>query len=241
LRYAILSDVHGNLEALNAVIDHFAPLDVDRFVCLGDVVGYGADPRDCIDRLQRLGAICLLGNHDAAAVDLIRCSSFNTYAATAIEWTRKVLDGDDRRFLRDLPFVVIEDDLSLAHASLHHPEWFAYVRTLDDILQCFEAQSTKVAFIGHSHVPAAYVLRDGQVGVTFDPDVEVATADKAVLNVGSVGQPRDQDPRASCALYDSAEERYELFRVPYDVATAAAKIARAGLPSVLGERLKVGA
>ncbi|MBI1849797.1 MAG: metallophosphoesterase family protein [Planctomycetes bacterium] len=240
MRYGIVSDLHGNLEALEAVLSHLSGLDVEKLVCLGDIVGYGADPCACIDRMRALDVSCVLGNHDAAVSNSINIDNFNSYAVSSIRWTQAQMQPAHLRFLRQLPFVICEREVCFAHASLHHPEWFQYLRTPHDALLSFEQQATRAAFIGHSHAPISYLLSDTGLHVNFDPTVALTEFKKGLFNVGSVGQPRDQDPRASCAIYDVESEEYEIHRVPYDIATAADKIIRAGLPNLLAERLKVG-
>jgi diadenosine tetraphosphatase ApaH/serine/threonine PP2A family protein phosphatase len=240
VRYGIFSDVHANLEALDAILSHLDRLSVDRLVCLGDVVGYGADPCACLDRIRERDVICVAGNHDVAAADGLNIELFNSYAADSIRWTRSQIREEDRVFLRDLPFVITDDRVSLAHSTLHCPTAFDYLRTPQEALRSFEAFTTRAAFIGHSHTPIVYALWKRSLLVNFDSSFSLRSCLKAIFNVGSVGQPRDHDPRASCAVYDAGTEDYSLHRVAYDIDRAAAKILGAGLPAVLAERLRVG-
>jgi predicted phosphodiesterase len=177
LRYGILSDVHGNLEAFEAVLAHFSRLAIDRYVCLGDVVGYGADPVACLEILRDRSIPCVVGNHDAAAVNNISIELFNSYAISALRWTQAQLRPEDCRYLSALPFVIREERVCFAHAALHRPDWFEYLRTPQDALESFRAQDSKVAFIGHSHVPIAYLLSGKRLVVTFDTLLSLARSD----------------------------------------------------------------
>ncbi len=240
VRYGIFSDVHGNLEALDAVLATFTEESVDRLVCLGDIVGYGADPRACIERLRERNVISVAGNHDAAACGSINIELFNTYAANAINWTRSQLGPGDEAFLRELPLTFVEEGVTFAHATLDRPEWYEYLQTPDDALASLRVQATRAAFIGHSHSPITFLLSSEKLLVNFDSHLSLRPFEKGIFNVGSVGQPRDQDPRACCAIYDTILEDFRLNRVPYDIDRAGEKIVRAGLPSLLAERLRAG-
>lgn len=246
MRIGVLGDVHSNLEALNTVVDAMRREHVEHWVQVGDIVGYGPDPRACLDVVQELGCTVCLGNHDAAVVGLLDTDYFNTYARIAIEWTRAQLRPQDFEFLKRLPLVVEHRHYTLVHGSLDMPRLFGYVLTQVEAKASLRHQRTLMGFVGHSHVPAIYVERKGmsddEVEAHFDPEaaVDVGEAQRVLVNVGSVGQPRDEDPRAAYCIYDTASQRVEIRRVDYDIATTQAKIRAAGLPDMLAERLGLG-
>ncbi|MBK8980558.1 MAG: metallophosphoesterase family protein [Planctomycetes bacterium] len=242
----ILGDVHGNLEALDAVIASARRANVDHWVQVGDLVGYGADPGPCIDRIRELGATVCLGNHDAAVIGRISADYFNHFARAAIDWTRRQLRDEHLQFLASLQLTVEHEHYDLVHGSLHMPEQFGYVLSPVEAAESLAKQTRRIAFVGHSHVPALYVQHDlaapHRLEVVYEGEFARDLGDgvRALLNVGSVGQPRDEDPRAAFALYDPASRRVEVRRVAYDCAQAQAKIRTAGLPAVLADRLSLG-
>jgi diadenosine tetraphosphatase ApaH/serine/threonine PP2A family protein phosphatase len=241
VRYAVLSDIHGNLEALRAVLADAADR-ADDLLCLGDVVGYGADPGPCVDLVGARARAVVAGNHEHAVVGRLDLSWFNRYARAAAEWTREHLDPNCAAYLDALPLTAAVEDATLVHASPRQPQEWDYLVTEDDGLAAFEAFDTRLCFVGHSHVPAVWSLGSsgpdyarGDVGVTLD------AGRRYIVNVGSVGQPRDRDPRAAYALWDVDARRISVRRVAYDVAAARAKIEEAGLPRFLADRLAAGA
>ena len=243
MRYAILGDIHANLEALLAVVDRIRDESVSRVLCVGDVVGYGAAPADCIDVLRSLDASVVLGNHDAAVAERLDPSDFNLPARRAVEWTKCALEPTDKRWLGELPLLAEEDDFALAHGTYSAPERFDYVTRPRDAQASLESMRTRVCFIGHTHVPVTMVrTAEGsrRTRVQSSDTIDLRGSHRALVNVGSVGQPRDGDPRAAFALYDPAEEQVRILRVAYDVERAASRIRSAGLPSVLAERLFSG-
>ncbi len=236
---AVFSDVHGNREAFEAVLAFCRREAVTRYCFAGDIVGYGADPGYCIGVLRDLAASCVAGNHDAAALDRVEAAYFNPAARQAIDWTAAQLSGDDRRFLEGWP-LVREEAFTLVHGSPARPQEFDYILSPYQAMKAFSAFSGRLCFVGHSHRPGILVeetdiLRfDGAASLELDPER------RYIVNVGSVGQPRDADPRACVCLYDEGNRTVALHRVAYDVARAAGKIRRAGLPAVLAERLFEG-
>ncbi len=246
MRIGILGDIHSNLEALTAVVERLRHEDVEHWVQVGDVVGYGADPIECIQVVRELRCTVCLGNHDAAVVGFIPTEYFNHYARRAIDWTRERLRPTDMDFLRALPLKVEHPLYTVVHGSLHLPEQFGYVFSPVEAADSIAKQRTKVAFVGHSHIPAVYLHRqDGQpreLQCLYESEFEVDISgyDRALVNVGSVGQPRDEDPRAAYAVYDSETHLVRVSRVAYDVETTQSKIRAAGLPSVLADRLALG-
>ncbi|MBI4575280.1 MAG: metallophosphoesterase family protein [Planctomycetes bacterium] len=240
MRYAIISDIHSNTEALRAVVDDFRAQQVDRVVCLGDVVGYGAEPRECIEMVRELSSMTIAGNHDWAAIEKTSIEYFNRYAKEATYWTREALTDEDKEWIQGLPLVEKpQEDIVLAHSTLYVPEAFDYIQTSYDAYLSFEALEGRVCFVGHSHIPITFFQED-QITYSLDPIVRLPEQGKAIVNVGSVGQPRDNNPRASYGIYDAESRVVEVRRVDYDIEGACRKIIDAGLPEVLGERLKVG-
>lgn len=246
MRIGVLGDVHSNYEALQAVVRSMRADAVDHWVQVGDIVGYGADPRPCIDLIRSLGCTVCIGNHDAAVLDLLDMEYFNSYARAAIEWTRTQLRPSDFEFLRSLRPVVSHPEYTLTHGSLHMPEQFGYVISKVEAQDSMRMQTTRMGFVGHSHVPAIYREREdarpGELEVLFESEMDatIEGCRKVLMNVGSVGQPRDEDPRAAYALYDTATGRIAVRRVSYDIATTQRKIMAAGLPEVLAKRLSLG-
>jgi diadenosine tetraphosphatase ApaH/serine/threonine PP2A family protein phosphatase len=237
---AVISDIHGNLEALEAVLDDARREAVQSVVCLGDIVGYGADPNGCVERVLAEAKATVLGNHDAAACDPSLAKNFNEVARTAIRWTREQLTKPNLDALRALPYDIVDGDTRFVHASPDHPPEWHYILTEQEAWNAFEACPESICFVGHSHVPLRVVLRRGRLVVVDGDVVEVGEEERALLNVGSVGQPRDGDPRAAYALWDPAARRMVARRLEYDLAKAARKIQEAGLPPILAKRLTIG-
>jgi diadenosine tetraphosphatase ApaH/serine/threonine PP2A family protein phosphatase len=240
VRYAILSDVHGNLESLRAVLAD-AREQVDAVLCLGDVVGYGADPLACIELIAEKSIAVVGGNHEHAVAGLMSLQWFNPYARAAAEWTRQRLDDDHRAWLGALPLVREVEDATLVHASPARPEEWEYLVTAEEGYTAFPAFATRLCFVGHSHLPGMWV--QGSWGRAHDPTAVEITLEpgcRYIVNVGSVGQPRDHDARAAWALWDVDARRVSLRRVAYDVGAAQAKIRAAGLPRYLADRLAAG-
>jgi diadenosine tetraphosphatase ApaH/serine/threonine PP2A family protein phosphatase len=240
MRHAILSDIHSNLEALEAVLAACEDLEPDSYLCVGDLVGYGADPSKVIDEMRTRAAVIVRGNHDHAAFDPAEDRFFNNWAREAIAWTRERLSGSERRFLQDLELKAGVDGALLVHASPGAPRAWRYVLSADEARPEFASFDESVCFIGHSHVPM--VIAETSAGVSELPGDEVALEPGArhIINVGSVGQPRDGDPRAAFGVFDSEERVYRLVRVAYDAEAASRKIIESGLPPFLGERLLAG-
>ncbi len=240
MRYGILGDIHGNLEALDVAIAGLEARGVDRYLQMGDIVGYGADPGPCIARIREINATVVAGNHDWAVVGKLDTSFFNVYAREAVEWTRDRLTREETRYLESLPLVeVLEDEVTLVHATLDQPEVFDYIQTYYDAHRSLKALQTPVCFMGHSHVPMAFLQRDAIVH-TNQEQLDLTDVDRALLNVGSVGQPRDENPKTAYALYDAEAGQYTLYRDAYEPETTSRKIRQAGLPALLGERLLHG-
>jgi diadenosine tetraphosphatase ApaH/serine/threonine PP2A family protein phosphatase len=250
MRYAILSDIHSNLEALTAVLDSLAPERIDRYLCLGDTLGYGADPIPCLERLSALGTVMVAGNHDLACLGKFDLNRLNDAAKAAVIWTRDRLGFAELDVLRRLPLTAVEGPFTLVHGTLTSPERFEYLMELAQAIDTLTPCRTLVCLVGHTHLPCIIEFDRRQRRVTrllSAPeelgDVAYEDAPEALrylVNPGSVGQPRDGDARASCALVDTERRRIAIRRVAYDVALAQRKIRQAGLPEFLAERLAIG-
>jgi diadenosine tetraphosphatase ApaH/serine/threonine PP2A family protein phosphatase len=242
---AVISDVHSNQPALEAVLEAIDAAGVDEIWCLGDLVGYGAQPDACVDLIQQRCDVCLAGNHDLAVLGELDISTFSETAAAAVEWTREHASRATVDFLRDLAPAGAREGVGLFHASPSDPIW-EYVLSIEQAEAGLNAQAQRVGLIGHSHVSLFFTRADG----AGRGDVQGAQAGEGaglridsgswLLNPGSVGQPRDGDPRAAWLELDTEAWTAHFHRVSYDVATAAETILAAGLPSQLGERLGVG-
>lgn len=246
MRIALLSDIHANREAFEACLADAARRGAQRLVLLGDIVGYGGDPAWAVARARELaaaGAILLKGNHDEAAVAERR--GMTSDAAAAIAWTRSVLDAEAKRFLDALPLELAEEDRLYVHAGAAQPERWDYVRNAEDARRSLEAVTARIVVCGHVHVPALYALTATAKLVPFRPVAEVpvplAAPRRWLAVLGAVGQPRDGNPAAAYATFDTATSALVTHRVPYDIAGAMARIRAAGLPEWLALRLAQGA
>jgi predicted phosphodiesterase len=245
MRIGILGDIHSNFEALTAVIRAMRAEGVEHWVQVGDIVGYGPDPCACLDIVRDLNATVCMGNHDAAVVKLLDTDYFNAYARMAIEWTCSQLRLRDLAYLRNLPVSVAHKDAgyTVVHGSLYLPEHFGYVLTSVEAVESIRHQNTMMCFVGHSHVPAIYVQTTEDSPLrTVTPPFEINThgARRILVNVGSVGQPRDENRDAAYCIWDSDTGELAIRRVPYDIVRVQEKIRAAGLPGVLAERLAIG-
>ena len=241
MRYAVLSDIHGNLEALEAVLADAAPR-TDALLCLGDLVGYGADPLACVEIVAARAYAITCGNHEYGVTGLLDLDWFNPHARAAAEWTRERLDDDHRTYLAGLPLVAEVGDATLVHASPDRPDEWEYLVTAQDGFDAFAAFATRLCFVGHSHVASAWSLGSTRPEHLPGPiDLALERGRRYIVNVGSVGQPRDRDPRAAYAIWDVDAGRVEIRRVAYDHAATRRKIVAAGLPRFLADRLAAGA
>ncbi len=240
MRYAILSDVHANLEALEAVLRDVDMRKIEEVVFLGDAVGYGPDPNECVKLLMERCNIILAGNHDWGVLGRTDISYFNEYARTAIEWTKGVLTKKNLKNLQFFPLQekIEEEDILLVHSTPKEPQEWHYLLTLWDAEINFNYFSNKYCFLGHSHFPFIIErLPSGEL-VTYKERASKGQTERYIMNVGSVGQPRDGDPRAGYAVVE--DEKMEIVRVTYDVTTVQQKMRKAGLNSLLIERLSAG-
>jgi diadenosine tetraphosphatase ApaH/serine/threonine PP2A family protein phosphatase len=239
MRFAIFGDIHANLQALEAVLSDARTQLCTHYVCLGDIVGYNANPRECLSIVRGLECPTVKGNHDEQASLIANQEGFNPLAEEAIQWTREQLGEDEKHWLRELRLQRQVRDFTIVHASLDTPHKWDYVFNQLDAATSFSYQHTTLCFIGHTHMPKAYV-RDGSVRSLPLDILSLQQGKKYLINVGSVGQPRDGDWRSAYCIYDTTSNEVELRRVEYDIATAQAAIRAAGLPDKLADRLAVG-
>jgi diadenosine tetraphosphatase ApaH/serine/threonine PP2A family protein phosphatase len=240
VRYAVLSDIHGNLQALRAVLKAVDDMELDHLVCLGDVVGYGANPNEVIELISERSEMTIRGNHDEAALDPSQEAYFNAWAVEAIRWTREQLTDESVSFLSELPYVNRLDDVLLVHASPRDPEKWRYILSPQAAAAEFDAFEESFCLIGHSHVPMIVLRTEVGASELLEDEVALPAGARVIMNVGSVGQPRDGDPRACFAVLDIEDRSASLVRVRYDAEAAHRLIIEAGLPFFLGERLLLG-
>lgn len=234
MRIAILSDIHGNLQALTKALEIVDGSSVDALYCLGDIVGYGGNPNECTALIRKRSTVVLLGNHDQAAVEPYRAEFFTHNARTAILWTARVLDADHKKYLSKLPLTHETSEALYVHANPAHPAGWDYIFDDDDARNYFDTFAQPVCFIGHSHI--AFCAAE----FPQDRNEPFSRGKRFVINVGSVGQPRDYDPRLSLGIFDTGTWSYDNIRVEYDIDGAADAILAQGLPGILAERLYHG-
>jgi len=239
MRFAIFSDTHSNLEALEAVLADARERKCTHFVCLGDIVGYNANPHECVERIRELDCPTVKGNHDEQASLSLSTSDFNELAERAIQWTRDHLTEEDKQWLRELPLQKKVRDFTIVHATLDTPAQWGYVFNNLDAAASFTYQHTTACFFGHTHVPMVFIRDEGVRRERID-HIRIEPTKKYMINMGSVGQPRDGNWRAAYCIYDIENNLVEQLRVKYDLAAAQKKIIKAGLPRLLAERLALG-
>ena len=238
---AVLSDIHSNWHALQAVLEECEARGVKRFYSLGDIVGYGANPSECLNAIRGLECPAVLGNHDQYVAFSTSTPNLNPMAQAGVEYSACMLAPGQRAWLGERPYVIHEGPATLVHASLEAPKEWIYVLDAASADACLELQETAVCFNGHTHRPAIYCRKDLPVACDAGPlRFRVPTEGRTLVNPGSVGQPRDGNPRAQFVIFDPEEMMVELVRVPYDVTSAATAILKAGLPSRLATRLLHG-
>jgi len=241
MRILIISDIHANLTALQTVLKAAGKFDATW--CLGDLIGYGPDPNECVEVVRQLPNLtCILGNHDAAAINVIDTNSFNLDARTSIEWTQNRLTKESSTFLESLPQKVEIRDVTLVHGSPRYPIW-EYLLDAQTATQNFEHFDTPYCFIGHSHLPVVFSLNDAvpytQLHIP-NPDEKINLKPRMILNPGSVGQPRDHNPQAAFAIYDDKKHEWQFFRISYDVESVQLRMRRMKLPGRHILRLSAG-
>jgi predicted phosphodiesterase len=240
MRIAIFSDVHSNLEALTAVIREIENAAPDRVYFLGDAVGYGPDPNECVERIFEIADKFVAGNHDHGVVDRTDITHFNDFARQAVLWTRSVLTPVNRERILSMPFTDQEDDFFLVHASPDHPGNWSYVFTVLDSAHHFDFFEGKVCLIGHSHCPEVYIHDGNEIEKSKETMLTFRENYRYIVNIGSVGQPRDMNPDSVYVLYDSEERKLSYHRVQYNYRITQQKMRTANLPSFLIDRLASG-
>ncbi len=240
MRIVLFSDVHGNAEALDAVMGAIRRESPAYVMCAGDIVGYGADPGWSLEIVRQVADYVVCGNHDRACAGIHATDRFHRDAAYAIEWTRKVLSLGQLRYLQSLPFVARGHGSILVHGSPARPNAFPYIITREDAAAACAASSEMLCVVGHTHCPGIYSCHEGVAVREREKKVRCLPRVRYLVNAGSVGQPRDGDWRASYAIYDSAARYIEIKRMRYDVTRAQRKILKAGLPVSLARRLGYG-
>jgi diadenosine tetraphosphatase ApaH/serine/threonine PP2A family protein phosphatase len=243
MKLAILSDIHANLEALDASLADIRKQGADEIICLGDIVGYGANPNECVDRIRDACPRILLGNHDAAAIGSLSTEHFNIHAKIAIEWTSENLSTESRDFLAALPLKETNGTLTFVHATPYEPNMWYYITSLEEAAFNFQFFDTTFCFIGHTHIPIIIVLNENKdVFVHQDPQIDAAgmPGSQLLVNVGSVGQPRDRNPMACYGILDTEEGVFTYRRVEYDLQKTQSKMRKIKMPEFLISRLNDG-
>jgi diadenosine tetraphosphatase ApaH/serine/threonine PP2A family protein phosphatase len=240
---AFISDIHANLDALEVVLADLETQGVDRVVCLGDIVGYGPDPNPCVRLVSKRAQYTVIGNHDVAALGRMDTLGFNEYARAASDWTANALDERSKAFLDALPMTKVLDGMRLVHASPLDPDRWTYVLSYQEARRQFAAFTERICFIGHSHLPVVIEEWNDEINaLSFPEDIPLRLhrGRRYIVNVGSVGQPRDRDPRAGYTWYDDSLDAVMLRRLPYPIDKVQQKIRDAGLPPFLAQRLSDG-
>lgn len=233
--------MHGNIEALEVVLQALQYENIDRMICLGDLVGYGPNPNQCVEKVIEEVDHVVAGNHDYAAIDQVSTEYFNEYARKAIDWTHDVLTSASIQILTRLPLISIEEEITYVHATPEEPAEWRYIFSNEDACRSFDAMTTSLCFVGHSHTPVAFVRNEADEISICDPtEVSIEEGKKYIINEGSVGQPRDGDPRACYGVLDTEGKRFNLKRLPYPVDRVQEKMWKEHLPSYLIHRLSVG-
>jgi diadenosine tetraphosphatase ApaH/serine/threonine PP2A family protein phosphatase len=240
--WVVFSDIHSNLEAFQSVLADMRTLRFNRMICLGDVAGYAASPKDCLDLLRTLETEVLQGNHDFAVVDDGTLLDMSGPAVAGIRYAREQFSAARREFFAALPLVLSQGDLQFVHSSLDHPEAWTYLRREPEIRAHFAAQTDPVCFCGHTHIPGVFQMDPASdmhsLGSTGR--VELPREGRILINAGSVGQPRDRNPDACYVVFETGTRTVEFRRIPYDIEAAQARILEAGLPRITAERLASG-
>jgi predicted phosphodiesterase len=243
MRIAIISDIHANLEALEAVLKDIDSQKIDEITCLGDVIGYGANPNECIALVNQRCPTILLGNHDAAAVGMLSAQYFNIHAKIAIEWTSEHLDEATRASIEKLPLTKIIEDITFVHATPYEPKMWYYLTSLEEAAFNFQFFDTTLCFVGHTHIPMVIVLNDKKEVYVHQGDrIEYGAFENTrfLINVGSVGQPRDRNPKSCYGIVDTDTKTFWYQRIDYDIVKTQAKMKKIKMPDFLVTRLVEG-
>lgn len=239
MRYGIFSDIHSNLEALEEVLKAYQKEDIDSYFCLGDLVGYATEPNECIEKIKNLNCVTIAGNHDWACINKLSLDYFNDLARRSIIWTKPKLKQENKNYLESLNLIYKDKNFTLTHGSLDNPQEFYYIFDAKDCVETFNLLETNICFIGHTHRAGFFIKAEENISYSTVP-IKIEKSKKYIVNVGSVGQPRDRDPRASFCIYDTKKQEVEIKRIDYKFKRTSNKIIEAGLPLFLAERLLVG-
>lgn len=239
MKFAILGDIHANLEALNRVLEDAHEQKCTEFVCMGDLVGYNANPVECLEIIRDMKCPIVRGNHDHYCSHDQDLTGFHPMAAEVVDWTRKRLTDDHRDYLRSLPYTQFVETFTIVHSTLDAPEMWGYVFDKFDAEASLNYQTTNICFYGHTHIPVAFEKGDSIRSGLYSK-IRIKLGKKYFINVGSVGQPRDGDPRAAYVIFNALDNTIELRRLEYDLKTAQEKVLDEGLPSRVAARLAVG-
>lgn len=238
MKFGILGDIHSNLEALDVVLE-FLRKEVDRYISVGDLVGYAASPNECIDKVRGIGATVVVGNHDCAVTGKTDIANFNPYAREAVIWTKETLTKDNFSYLSTIDLIIHADNCSIVHASLDNPDDWTYIMSIDEADLSFRFQETPICFVGHTHYPGIF-RSDGKYTPFDEGEYALKGNYKYLVNVGSIGQPRDGIPEACAVIFDSDRSVVKMKRIGYNIKKAQDKIIKAGLPKILANRLAFG-
>ena len=241
MRLGLISDIHANLEALEAVLEDMKKHKVDKIFCLGDVIGYGCDPIECLRLVNETCELKLMGNHEFAAMGLMPSEHLNEIARESLAWTRQKIGDREMAIISDFELDATFEDIRLVHASPYEPENWHYVLSTREALVSFECFFEKICFLGHTHIPVIFSLSpQGRLRQTAGHDFLPDDENRYLINIGSVGQPRDNDPRACYVIFDTEEWSVTFNRVDYDISRTQEKMSRAKIPAMLIDRLSTG-
>lgn len=241
MRIGIFADVHSNEEALDVVLDALQKAEVDRIICLGDLVGYGPSPNECVEKVIKNVDIVVAGNHDYGAIGKWPIERFNAFARQSIIWTKDVLSTDSKKAIETFPLIWDDGHITAVHASPEAPEKWYYVSSEDVVFRSLMAMTSPYCFIGHTHIPAIFSrTMNGDMILQKGQSITLPSDQLHLINVGSVGQPRDSDPRAAYGILDLEKSHFELHRVVYNIEIVQTKMKKAGISSFLIQRLNVG-
>ncbi|MGE3062737.1 MAG: metallophosphoesterase [bacterium] len=241
MKYLFLSDVHSNYDALESILKKADLISTDySVICVGDIVGYGAEPNECMERILKLTDNIVLGNHDAGVIGKADIRMFNYSAKEAIIWTREKLKRENLKKIYEFPYLLRENNFAVVHSSPSNPEYWNYIDSIYEAQDEFKVTDFHLIFIGHTHIPLVYCQKSETVRIMFDEKIECERNCRYIVNVGSVGQPRNQDNRACALFYDSDVNTLQYVKAEYDIKSAQRKILEAHLPKFLAERLERG-
>ena len=238
MKYAVISDIHSNLEALKTVLSYLQLQSIDKIICLGDIVGYGPHPNECINVVKSECDVCIMGNHDHAVLGLTDISYFNQFAKDSVIWTQSQLTNESKSFLTNLPFTFETEDTLFVHSTPVEPEEWNYILSSQEAKNYLEKINYKLVFIGHSHVPVIFSYEHGPV---FEKSMSLDLKnERYIVNVGSIGQPRNKDPRSCFVIYDDVTNKIEYVLLDYDIKKTYQDIIERKLPPFLATRLLSG-